>query len=168
MSQQTLDTIGKKTNLIDDYVLAVKNIHRYGMVVIGCFMFGFDTDTLEVFEKTLTIITELEIDVADFSILTPFPGTPLYKKLETEGRILTKDWKYYNMGNVVFTPKQMNPEQLRNGVRMMYDTFYAPPYALKRIVRSLRWGVYPFVVMFARNMVAMMSRRRVSPLIKTD
>ena len=168
VSQQTLDTIGKKTNLIDDYVLAVKNIHRYGMVVIGCFMFGFDTDTLEVFEKTLTIITELEIDVADFSILTPFPGTPLYKKLETEGRILTKDWKYYNMGNVVFAPKQMNPEQLRNGVRMMYDTFYAPPYALKRIVRSLRWGVYPFVVMFARNMVAMMSRRRVSPLIKTD
>jgi radical SAM superfamily enzyme YgiQ (UPF0313 family) len=167
--QQTLDAIGKKTNLADDYAQAVKNIHRYGMVVIGCFMFGFDTDTPEVFEKTLQIIKELEIDVADFSILTPFPGTPFYKKLEAEGRILTKNWKYYNMGNVVFSPKQMNPEQLHNGVRMMYDAFYAP-YALKRIVRSLRWGVYPFVVMFARNMVAMMSRRRVreSPLIKTD
>jgi radical SAM superfamily enzyme YgiQ (UPF0313 family) len=166
--QQTLDAIGKKTNLVDDYVKAVKNIHRYGMVVIGCFMFGFDTDTPEVFGKTLKTIKELEIDVADFSILTPFPGTPLYKKLEAEGRILTKNWKYYNMGNVVFTPKQMNPDQLRNGVRMMYDRFYAPPYALKRIVRSLRWGVYPFVVMLARNMVAMMGRRRVSPLIKTD
>jgi hypothetical protein len=70
------------------------------------------------------------------------------------------------MGNVVFTPKQMNPEQLQQGVRMMYDKFYAPPYALKRILRSLRWGVFPFLVMVARNMVAMMSRRRVSTPMK--
>jgi len=168
VSQKTLDAIGKKTNLVDDYARAVQNIHRYGMIVIGCFMFGFDTDTPEVFEKTLHVIKDLGIDIADFSILTPFPGTPLYKRLETEGRILTKNWKYYNMGNVVFTPKQMNPEQLQNGVRMMYDKFYTPPYALKRILRSLRWGIYPFIVMVARNMVAMMSRRRVSTLIKTD
>jgi radical SAM superfamily enzyme YgiQ (UPF0313 family) len=163
VSQQTLDAIGKKTNLVDDYARAVQNIHRYGMIVIGCFVFGFDTDTPEVFEKTLHVIKDLGIDIADFSILTPFPGTPLYERLEAEGRILTKNWKYYNMGNVVFTPKQMNPVQLQNGVRMMYDTFYAPPYALKRILRSLRWGAYTFIVMVARNMVAMMSRRRVSP-----
>jgi radical SAM superfamily enzyme YgiQ (UPF0313 family) len=168
VSQQTLDAVGKKTNLVDDYARAVQNIHRYGMIVIGCFMLGFDTDTPEIFEKTLQVIKDLEIDIADFSILTPFPGTPLYNKLEAEGRILTKNWKYYNMGNVVFKPKQMNPEQLRNGVRLMYDRFYAPPYALKRIVRSLRWGVYPFLVIFTRNMVAMMGRRRVSPPSKTD
>jgi radical SAM superfamily enzyme YgiQ (UPF0313 family) len=167
VSQQTLDAVGKKTNLVEDYTRAVKNIHRYGMIVIGCFMFGFDTDSPEVFEKTMQVVKDLDIDIADFSILTPFPGTPLYSKLETEGRILTKDWKYYNMGNVVFNPKHMSPEQLQNGVRMMYDRFYAPPYALKRVLRSLRWGVFPFIVMVARNMVAMMSRRRVAPQMKT-
>jgi radical SAM superfamily enzyme YgiQ (UPF0313 family) len=125
-------------------------------------MFGFDTDTPDVFENTLKVIKELQIDVADFSILTPFPGTPLLKKLEDEKRILTKDWKYYNMRNVVFTPKQMAPDQLRNGVRMMYAAYYAPSYSIKRILRSLGWGIYPFFVVFARNMVAMMGARRLS------
>lgn len=168
VSQQTLDAIGKKTNRADEYKQAVKNIHQHGMAVIGCFMFGFDTDMPTVFEETLKVIKDLKIDVADFSILTPFPGTPLYTKLEAEGRILTKNWKYYNMGNVVFTPKEMNPEQLSKGVRMMYNMFYAPSYSLKRILRSLRWGSYPFVVIFARNLIATMSRRRVSSDIKTD
>jgi radical SAM superfamily enzyme YgiQ (UPF0313 family) len=166
VSQQTLDAVGKKTNLVDDYAKAVQNVHRYGMIVIGCFMFGFDTDTPEVFETTLHVIQDLGIDIADFSILTPFPGTPSYNKLEAEGRILTKNWKYYNMGNVVFRPKHLTPEQLQNGVRMMYDRYYAPPYAVKRILRSLRWGVFAFIVMGARTMVAMMSRRRVSSSIQ--
>ena len=166
VSQQTLDAVGKKTNLVDDYTKAVQNIHRYGMIVIGCFMFGFDTDTPEVFGETFRVIQNLGIDIADFSIVTPFPGTPLYSHLEDEGRILTKNWKYYNMGNVVFTPKHMTPAQLQSGVRWMYDKFYAPPYAIKRILRSLRWGVFPFIVMGARNMVAMMSRRRISSSIE--
>ncbi|HVQ00924.1 MAG TPA: radical SAM protein [Candidatus Thermoplasmatota archaeon] len=168
VSQQTLDAVGKTTNLVDEYARAVRNIHRYGMIVIGCFMFGFDTDTPEVFDNTLQVINDLGIDIADFSILTPFPGTPLYQRLMTEGRILTNNWEYYNMGNVVFTPKQMTPEQLQNGVWMMYNRFYAPPYALKRILRSLRWGTYPFLVIVARNMVSMMSRRRVSTPLKND
>jgi radical SAM superfamily enzyme YgiQ (UPF0313 family) len=162
VSQDTLDSMGKTTNKVSEYAQAVQNIHTNHMAVIGEFVFGFDTDTKEVFDKTLTIIKELKIDVADFTVLTPFPNTPLFKKLESSGRILTKDWSSFDMGHVVFTPNHMTPEELREGVRRMYHEFYQFPFTIKRIMRGLRWGLYPFLAIFVRNLVAMMGRRRLS------
>jgi len=162
ISQNTIDSIGKTTNTVVEYAQAIHNIHNNHMAVIGEFIFGFDTDTKEVFDKTLAIIKELKIDIVDFSILTPFPNTPLFKKLDSNGRILTKDWSTYDMGHVVFIPNQMTPEELREGVGRMYDEFYQLPFAIKRIARGLRWGIYPFFAIFIRNLVAMMGRRRLS------
>jgi radical SAM superfamily enzyme YgiQ (UPF0313 family) len=161
--QNTLQVIGKKTNTVENYSQAVRNIHENHMAIIGDFMFGFDTDTPDVFEKTLKAIKELEIDVADFSILTPFPGTPLMKKLDSEKRILTKDWKEYNMGHVVFRPKQISSEELLRGVQYMYAEFYRPLYTLKRITRNLNRGLLAFFVVFTRNMIATMNSRRLHP-----
>jgi radical SAM superfamily enzyme YgiQ (UPF0313 family) len=161
--QNTLQVIGKKTNTVDEYIQAVRNIHSNHMAVIGDFMFGFDTDTPEVFEKTQKAIKELQIDVADFSILTPFPGTPLFTRLDAEKRILTKDWKDYNMGHVVFTPKQMTAEELLRGLRYMYTEFYKPSYTIKRIFQNLNRGLFTFFVVLVRNMIATMNSRRVNP-----
>jgi radical SAM superfamily enzyme YgiQ (UPF0313 family) len=160
ISQNTLDSVGKTTNTVDEYIQAVHNIHKNHMAVIGDFIFGFDTDTPETFEKTLKVIQELQIDVVDFSILTPFPGTPLYNKLEGEERILTKDWSKYNLKTVVFTPKQMKITELQQGVQYMYYDFYSLPYTLKRIIRSLRYGVYPGFVVLSRNLIVTMGSRR--------
>lgn len=162
ISQHTIDFVGKTTNKVVEYEQAIRNIHDNHMVVIGEFIFGFDTDTKEVFKKTLTMIKELEIDIADFSILTPFPNTPLFKKLDNTGRILTKDWSYYDLGHVVFSPNHMTPEELQDGVRCMYNEFYQLPFIIKRMARGLRWGMYPFSVIFARNLISMMGRRRLS------
>jgi len=159
VSQKTLDEIGKKTNKVDEYIKAVKNIHENKMIVIGSFMFGFDTDTKDVFDETLKIIKEADIDVADFCVVTPFPGTPLYKKLENEGRILTKDWSRYNMKNVVFKPKNITKEELLAGVKKMYIEYYSTQHVVKRVLRSIRFGFYPFFVILARNMIANMNRR---------
>ncbi|HUT00123.1 MAG TPA: radical SAM protein [Candidatus Thermoplasmatota archaeon] len=160
IDQNTIDSVGKSTNKVVEYEQAIRNIHDNHMVVIGEFIFGFDTDTKEVFEKTLTMIKTLEIDIADFSILTPFPNTPLFKKLDSVGRILTKDWSIYDLGHVVFMPNHMTPEELQIGIRWMYDAFYQLPCIIKRLVRSLRWGVYPFFVIFTRNLVSMIGRKR--------
>jgi len=162
ISQNTLDAIGKTTNMVKEYRQAIHNIHDHHMVVIGEFMFGFDIDTPDVFEKTLKVIKELQIDIADFSILTPFPETPLFKKLDDEKRILTKDWKYYDMGHAVFIPNHMTPEELEEGVRRIYNEFYEMSFTIKRIIRGLRWGVYPFFAILARSLVAMMAGRRFS------
>lgn len=160
ISQYTLDAIGKSTNKVGEYKQAVENIHKNHMAVIGEFVFGFDTDTKQVFDDTLTMINDLKIDVADFTILTPFPHTPLFKKLESGGRILTKDWSCYDMGHVVFTPTHMTAEELRVGVQKMYYEFYQLAYTIRRIVRGLRWGLFPFFAIVVRNLVAIMGSRR--------
>ena len=160
ISQDALEEIGKKTNRVKDYKKAVENIHNNGMIVIGCFIFGFDNDNKNVFNDTLKIIKKFNIDVADFLILTPFPGTPLYNKLEKEGRILTKDWSKYNMKNVVFTPKNMSSDELINGVKDLYKDFYSFNYTIKRVIRNLKFGIYPCLLVLERNFTAYMNSRK--------
>ena len=159
VSQQTIDVVGKRTNKVEEYAQAVKNVHDNGMIVVGSFMFGFDIDTKDVFDETLKMIKELEIDIVDLCILTPFPGTPIFNRLDKENRLLTKDWSKYKM-NVMFKPKNMTPEELLHGVRKVYTDFYSMPHSLKRVVKSIRLGFYPFVLILERNFAASMSHRR--------
>ena len=159
ISQQTLGDVGKGTNKVDEYRQAVKNIHDNGMIVVGSFMFGFDTDTKNVFDETLKMIKDLEIDIVDFCILTPFPGTPIFERFDKENRLLTKDWSMYK-SNVVFKPKNMTPDELLQGVRKMYKVFYSTLYNVKRISKSMKLGFYPFILMLERNFAASMSHRR--------
>ena len=110
VSQNSLNGVKKSNNKVERYGQWIKNIHKNGMGIMGLFMFGFDEDTLDIFDKTLDALNELGIDRAEFSILTPLPGTPFYYKMEKEGRILTKDWSQYTQTRVVFQPKNMTPE----------------------------------------------------------
>ena len=160
VNQETVDAVGKKTNKIEYYKKAVNNIHKNKMAVIGDFIFGFDTDKLSVFDETMKVIKELKIDVADFCVLTPFPGTPLYKQLEKQGRLLTKNWSEYTLKNVVFQPKNMTSEELLEGVRKMYRDFYSIPYTVKRLMRCMKLGLYPFFMVANRNIIATMNSRR--------
>jgi radical SAM superfamily enzyme YgiQ (UPF0313 family) len=124
-SQDNINLIGKKSNKIETYAPAIKKIRDYGMDVTGLFMFGLDYDTPEVFRSTLEIINhDLELSVADFYCLTPFPGTPLFHRMEKEGRILTKDWSKYHIDNVVIQPKNMTSEELLEGVHWIRKEFY--------------------------------------------
>lgn len=153
ISQETIKQAGKKTNKIEIYEKAVKNIHKNKMAVIGDFMFGFDNDTKEVFDITIEAIKKMKIDIADFSILTPFPGTPIFNLLKKENRIIENDWSRYNMYDVVFKPKNMNPDELRIGVKKMYNTFYSNNNTIKRIIRSFKLGFYPFFLVVFRNIL---------------
>jgi radical SAM superfamily enzyme YgiQ (UPF0313 family) len=161
INQQTLDDMGKKTNIVSDYQQAVENIHQNKQLVIGCFMFGFDTDTADVFPATMKMIKSLNIDIADFTVVTPFPATALYKQLETENRLLTHDWSQYNLKTMVFKPKNLRLDEITNGMQYMYTQFYSVGYTFRRIITSLRFGFYPFVVLGARNLVALMNSRRI-------
>lgn len=160
VTQESIDNAGKRTNKVDEYFKAVKNIHDNKMAVIGCFIFGFDTDTKDVFDLTIKTIKRLEIDVADFCALTPFPGTPVFNQLEKEGRILTKDWTKYTMKEVVYKPKNMTEKELINGVKKMYIEFYSTQYTIKRIIRGFKLGIYPFFMVLARNTIAKINSRR--------
>ena len=96
----------------------IDRIHSYGIAVQTGIVFGFDHDTESIFTETLDFLEAAGVQNATFNILTPYPGTRLYQRLEAEGRILTRDWRKYNSRrDVVFQPKQMSTAELLAGFR---------------------------------------------------
>lgn len=102
------------------YIEAIQRLKDEGISLIGTFAFGFDHDTHDVFEKSLEFALSSNIDLADFSIVVPYPRSPLAMRFEQQGRILTHDWQRYNGMHVVYKPLSMTPDQLLDGVEMMW------------------------------------------------
>ena len=156
-SQKSLNDVHKKTNNVEEYAKAVKKLHDYNMAVVGTFVFGFDGDTVDTFDVTLNHIDKLKLDAAIFAILTPYPGTPLFKRLEVEGRILTKDWSKYTRKDVVFQPKNMTKEELEEGYKEITKHFNFFPRATYRVFRTMSLGFYPSLATFAGNIGSYMA-----------
>jgi radical SAM superfamily enzyme YgiQ (UPF0313 family) len=106
------------------YVEQVARLHKHGIALQGCFVFGMDADTPGIFMETAKFAVKAQVDLPRFAILTPFPGTPLFARLEAEGRILTRDWEQYDGQHVVFQPRNMTPEQLLEGTRAAWRHTY--------------------------------------------
>ena len=115
LSSASLKEVGKTMNRVQNYSTEIKKIHDSGIGIVGAFIFGFDSDNDSVFKKTVNFIERNRIELASFSILTPLPGTRLYKRMEEEGRIIERDWAKYTCGEVVFRPKLLSVSQLQNG-----------------------------------------------------
>ena len=115
----------KRTPLPEDYARRVAILHRYGIQVNGSFVLGFDHDEPDVFERTVEWIEANRLECATFHILTPYPGTPLFRQLEAEGRILHRDWDRYDTAHVVFEPKHMSCEQLDAGYARCYEKLFS-------------------------------------------
>ena len=114
-------------------------------------MFGFDTDTKDIFDSTLDFVCSSDIDEAEFFILTPFPGTPMFGELEKQDRILTRDWSKYNARNVVFKPKNLTAEDLIEGVKKMYSGFYTPSNFFKLTGKYVNKGIFPLITIVTRS-----------------
>lgn len=137
VSQEALNGIKKTHNKVEDFKKMIKRIHDHNMTVQGGIIFGFDEDKPEVFDTTLEKMYELEIDVVEVNILTPYPGTPLFDRMEKEGRILTKDWSKYNQIDVVFTPKNMTVNELKEGASKVAKEYYSLKNILIRNVKII-------------------------------
>lgn len=103
-----------------DYARRVRILHDYGIQVNGSFVFGFDHDPPDTFRSTAQWIEENRLECATFHILTPYPGTPLFRRMEQEGRLLHKNWELYDTAHVVFQPKLMTAQQLTEGYAWSY------------------------------------------------
>lgn len=132
LSQENLRATGKSPNLGLDMGAAIRTIHKAGIEIIGSFVLGLDGDDRRVFTQIVAFAEQHKLVAAQFSVLTPFPGTMMRRQLEQEGRIADHDWTHYTMSNVVFRPKQMTELELRQGQRYVYDRFYSLPSILKR------------------------------------
>lgn len=127
-----LQGMKKNFNKPNNYELLVKKLHDKKILVMGCFIFGLDTDTLSIFDDTVDLVNDLKIDIPRYAIYTPFPGTDAFKRLSDEGRLLHTRWEHYDTQHVVFQPKNMTPEQLDKGFREAYHKTYTIKSILKR------------------------------------
>lgn len=109
LGDENLVASRKKTPRAHDYGRRVTLLHDNGIQVNGSFVLGFDEDRRDVFARTAEWIEANRLECATFHILTPYPGTPLFRRLESEGRILHRNWELYDTGHVVFQPKHMTP-----------------------------------------------------------
>ena len=141
ISQAQLGKVGKHFNPIEKYDELVKRLHDAGIAVIGSFMFGLDGDDEDVFERTADFAEEAQIDIGQFSILTPLPGTRLYRELEDAGRITVRDWSRYNGSHVTYEPVGMSPEALENGFQWIYERIYS----FRSIARRVGSRITPLV-----------------------
>ena len=148
ISRGSLKEIHKGFNKELEYKRTMGALHDHGISVQGCFMFGFDHDDKTVFEQTVEQVNFLKVDIPRYSILTPYPNTPLFQRLLAEGRMLSLDWNDYDTMHAVFQPAQMTPDELYEGFKWSY----AQTFKLRHILRRTRWSTLAGLVNFVGNL----------------
>ena len=124
LSTEGLSEQGKAHNLGRDYDAAARRLHDLGVMINASFVFGLDADDASVFSRTVDWAVRTGIETATFHILTPYPGTALYRRLEGQGRMLHRDWDQYDTRHAVYRLARMTPQELEDGYRQAYRDFY--------------------------------------------
>ncbi len=137
LSDRSLSAWRKTPNRARDYGQVVARLHEHGIGVFGGFVFGNDDDDENVFARTLDFLRAARVDALQATILTPFPGTPLFDLMQRQGRLRTLDWGEYDFGHVVFEPARMSAEDLRQGQNWVQSRFYSWGETTRRLALAL-------------------------------
>ncbi len=164
ISSRTLKDVHKSVNRPEEYARLVEKIHSHGIMVFGLFMFGFDTDDEAVFEDTSRLNIGAGFDMCAYSVLTPYPGTLSWYELKKAGRIVSCDWDKYDQGHIVYEPRCMSAQELRDGHRKTFKAFYSWPSIARRFPVSGsrsrgQWAIYN---LFMRKAALRDDRRQVA------
>ncbi len=136
LNSQSLSEMKKSANAALDYEKIISGIYRHGMMIYGTFVLGCDGDNADIFRKTLDFAIKNNLAVTNFNPLIPMPGTEVYRRMEAQNRLLFKKWWLsddYRYGDSAFIPKNMTPDELKNGCLMMRTEFYSVKCILKRL-----------------------------------
>lgn len=117
----------------DHYLAAIEKIQSRGITVNGCFILGLDGDTSEVFDEVLGFVRESGLYEVQITVLTAFPGTPLYRRLKEEGRLLEeRAWQKCTLFDINIRPKHMSVSELDQGFRRLAQTLYSAQETSRR------------------------------------
>jgi radical SAM superfamily enzyme YgiQ (UPF0313 family) len=133
LSDDSLEETHKPFNRVRKYEDEIKMFHDHGIMVNPGIVFGFDNDDESVFERALEFLIKTRVELAYFNILTPLPGTALFRRYDAAGRIFDRDWAKYDGKHVVFQPSRMTPEQLQQGFFWINHEFFSWPSIWKRL-----------------------------------
>ena len=123
-----------KSQTVEGIKDCVINFHHYGIAVHGMFVFGSEEDHYQVIRDTVKVSRQMDLDSLQYLILTPVPGTPFYKEMEAQNRIICRDWSQYDGHHTVFQPRQFTPYELQMETNRAMKKFYSWPSVLKRLV----------------------------------
>ena len=147
ISKQTLRDVHKCQNDPNAYGDLVEKMHRYGIMVLGLFMFGFEGDEPSVFDDTLRFNIEAKFDMCGYSLLTPYPGTINWFEMMQRKQIVSFDWDKYDQSHIVFKPAGLSADQFYRGYLDTYDGFYSASSMLRRFPwdgsrNPANWAIY--------------------------
>jgi radical SAM superfamily enzyme YgiQ (UPF0313 family) len=140
LDPEALREMGKGFNTPAAYGRAVATLRRHGIAVYGTFVLGYDGDGPEALDAAVDFAREQRLFLAAFAHVMPFPGTPLYRRLEAEGRLLFDRWwldPSYRFGQVAFRPARMEPEQIRSACLAARRRFFSWPSIMARAPANL-------------------------------
>jgi radical SAM superfamily enzyme YgiQ (UPF0313 family) len=151
-----LEETNKKLNVkigIDHYDEVFRKIHKYGISVLGAFIYGLESDTPETMRRRTEYINEADIDAVQATVLTPLPGTPLFDKMLKEGKIIYKDfpsdWQLYDFAEMVFRHKNMTREQFMKEVKENWNLLYNDNILKKKFLRTLKQTRSPLAAIWS-------------------
>ena len=155
ISPKVIESIRKtRTNQPSRYAENIKRVQDHGVGVWGNFVIGFDDDDKDTFHALRDFIEETHMEIPSVWTLIPYPGSVLYKKFDNEGRLLHKDWKYYDdaTGTVVYTPKQMTSKELMDGYYNLQKSIYSKNSIFRRLFGTTSTPSLTTVFSFLLNM----------------
>ena len=155
VSTSGMQSLPKAYNSIEETEEAIRIIQDHGIAFHPSIVLGLDTDTPDIFDDTLEFLQRNRVPSLTLNVMTPYPGTRIHQRLMEEGRLISRDWSYYDHKCVVFRPKHMSPEQLQDGYRYVLKNFYSPsgvarhfawslgmkPVTAKRVLFFLLWNI---------------------------
>ncbi|HPR65393.1 MAG TPA: radical SAM protein [Thermoanaerobaculia bacterium] len=145
-SEKNLEGVVKGFNQVEEYRSRISLLHEHGIGVEAGIVLGFDQDRVDVFSKTLHTLEDLQIDMAQISILTPLPGTPQFERMRH--RIVDCDLDHFDYHHAVLQPAGMSIEELQSGHDWLTREFYSPSRIARRLRRilTMRYGfrVFPY------------------------
>jgi radical SAM superfamily enzyme YgiQ (UPF0313 family) len=148
--------------VLEAYRRAIATIHRHGIAVLGSFIFGLDEEDPNVFEATARFILETGVDVAQLTFLTPLPGTPLFERLQREGRLLyhnfPQDWSQFDFQQVTFAPRGKTAGDLYQGLLGCDARLYGRWTTFRRALRTLASTRNPVAALWAYKSNLAMAR----------
>jgi radical SAM superfamily enzyme YgiQ (UPF0313 family) len=141
VQKRTQNEVKKIKNLRIDFYEAMRRFHGEGFGILGTFVFGSDYENKDVFEQTLEFIMRSRMDCAELRILTPYPGTRLYQRLLSEGRLFVRDWwlRGYPPDTLLFQPRGMTADELISGFSRLNRQTYSFGAMIKRFFGMSPW-----------------------------
>jgi radical SAM superfamily enzyme YgiQ (UPF0313 family) len=138
LNQEALAAMGKVTNRARSFMSDASAFRDNGIGILGSFVLGYDGDTPDIFRKLLRFCEDARLEAAIFPLLTPYPGTAVRRRLEAEGRIISNNWRDYDMEHINFQPKGMTIRELQEGYDFLNSSFYSFSSMYRRVFKLHR------------------------------